>query len=67
MRAMMSTPTTTDALEALRTLTRDEVDQRLAELEAERRALQTIRRSLAARDRIRGRRELAHEEGRTDG
>jgi hypothetical protein len=41
----------TDPLDALRHLTIDEVEQRLADLDAERAALSLIRRSLAARDR----------------
>jgi hypothetical protein len=44
-----------DALAALRQLTLAEVEQRLADLAAERAALSLLRRSLAARDRARRR------------
>jgi hypothetical protein len=48
---MESKPDTTDALTALRHLTLNDVEQRLADLDAERAALSFLRRSLAARDR----------------
>ncbi len=44
-----------DALAALRHLSLAEVEQRLADLDAERAALATLRRSLAARDRVKRR------------
>jgi hypothetical protein len=48
---MEPTPTPLDVLVALRTLTLDEIEQRLVALDAERAALSLLRRSLAARDR----------------
>jgi hypothetical protein len=48
---MSTSPKSIDALATLRTLSREEIERRLAEIEAERRALQTIRRSIVARDR----------------
>jgi hypothetical protein len=49
-----------DALAALRQLTLTEVEQRIADLDAERAALALLRRSLAARDRARRRAGLVH-------
>jgi hypothetical protein len=46
---------TTDPLAALRQLSLAEVEQRLADLDAERAALSLLRRSLAAPDRARRR------------
>jgi hypothetical protein len=44
---------TTDVLASLRQLSLGEVEQRLADLDAERAALALLRRSLAARERAR--------------
>ena len=54
---MKDLPESTDALSALRLLTLAEVEQRLAELDAERAALSLLRRSLVARERARRRSE----------
>jgi hypothetical protein len=42
-------------LKAIQTVTRDEIDQRLVELESEQKALLALRRSVSARDRTRRR------------
>jgi len=47
----------TDTLSVLRHLTLAEVEQRLADVDAERAALSLLRRSLAARERVRRRSE----------
>ncbi len=66
---MKNAPDKTDALTALRQLTLAEVEQRLADLDAERAALTLLRRSLAARERARRRagQRLPAVEGRRDG
>ncbi len=46
-----------DVLASLKRLTLAEVEQRLADLDAERAALSLLRRSLAARDRAKRRRQ----------
>ena len=46
-----------DFLASIQQLTLSEVEQRLAELDAERAALSLLRRSLAARDRAKRRRQ----------
>jgi hypothetical protein len=62
---MQNVPEKTDALATLRQLTLSEVEQRLADLDAERAALSLLRRSLAARDRARRRADsCASGEGR---
>ena len=48
---MDNKPDTADVLAALRQLTLEEVEQRLAELDGERASLALLRRSLAARRR----------------
>jgi hypothetical protein len=48
---MTNEPTTPEVFEALKALTRDEIERRLREVESERKALQALRRSVAARDR----------------
>jgi hypothetical protein len=50
---MVNVPEPPDVLTALRDLSLAQVEQRLAELDAERTALSTLRRSLVARDRAR--------------
>jgi hypothetical protein len=52
---MEHAPDTTDALATLRQFTLAEVEQRLADLDAERAALSLLHRSLAARDRAKRR------------
>ena len=52
---METTIAPTNAVETLQRLTLSEVDARLAELDAERAALSTLRRSLVARDKSRRR------------
>ena len=66
---MKTVPGTTDPLATLRQLSLAEVEQRLAELDAERAALSTLRRSIAARDRAKQRahRTAPTEEGRRNG
>lgn len=51
----MPDKSTADTLTALRHLSLADVEQRLADLDAERAALSLLRRSLAARDRARRR------------
>ncbi len=48
---MQTTPNANDALDALRHLTVEQVEKRLAEIDGERAALSTLRRSLVARER----------------
>jgi hypothetical protein len=48
-------PNKNDALAALRTLTLDQVDERIAELDGERASLALIRRSLVAKRRAQDR------------
>jgi hypothetical protein len=52
---MEHVPEPTDALAAISRLSLAEVEQRLADLDAERAALSLLRRSLAARDRAKRR------------
>ena len=52
---MSTTAPADDRLAALRDLSLSEVEQRIADLDAERAALALIRRSLAARDRAKRR------------
>ena len=54
---MENVPDTTGALTALRNLTLNDVEKRLADLNAERAALSFMRRSLAARDKAKRRSE----------
>lgn len=63
---MHATATTTDLLESLRHLTLEEVEQRLADVEAEREALTVIRRAIAVRERSKQRAKRIAE-GRHDG
>ncbi len=51
----MTRPITGGPFEALQTLTLEQVEQRLLELDAERASLSLIRRSLAAKERTRRR------------
>ena len=55
-----------DPLATLRSLTREQIEQRIAEIEAERAQLIALRRSIAARERARRRRtsrqEVSHAE-----
>ena len=60
----MAAATTPERLEALRHLTLAEVEQRIADIDAERKALEVIRRSIAARDRAKKRALRAVEDGR---
>jgi hypothetical protein len=52
---METKPETTEALTALRHITLAEVEQRIADVDAEKAALSLLRRSLAARERVRRR------------
>jgi hypothetical protein len=52
---MTSLPDTSNALAALRHLTIEEVEHRLAELDGERAALSLLRRSMIARRRVQNR------------
>jgi hypothetical protein len=52
---MKTTTPTADALDALRHLTLEQVEQRLAELEVERAGLSWMRRSLVAKEKARRR------------
>ncbi len=61
---MANVPEPNDALAALRQLPLNEVERRLAELDAERAALSLLRRSLAARDRAKRHTANARTEGR---
>ena len=67
----MATPEpTSDALAALRELTLEQLEQRLAELDGERASLSLLRRSLVARQRAQKRaqgRSVTNTEGRRDG
>jgi hypothetical protein len=66
---MKRLPEATDALAALRQLSLAEVEQRLADLDAERAALSLLQRSLAARERARrrsGQRSLTAEDRRDE-
>ena len=63
---MKSKPETTDALNALRRLTLEEVEARITDINGERASLSLLRRSLAARDRAK-RRFFNKTEGRCDG
>ncbi|HLN26425.1 MAG TPA: hypothetical protein VK395_01630 [Gemmataceae bacterium] len=54
---MANVPEKPDALTTLRQLTLTEIEQRLADIDAERAALSLLRRSLAARERVRRRSE----------
>ncbi len=57
---MRKAPDKSDALATLRHLTLADVEQRLADLDAERAALSLLRRSLAARDRAKRRSRQSH-------
>jgi hypothetical protein len=58
----MDTQTTPiDPLDALRTLTPEQIERRLAEIDGERTALSTLLRSIRARDRARRRHEPRQE------
>ena len=50
MGGMNGSPQKNDLLESLRTLDRETVERRLAEIEAERKALITVRRAIVRRD-----------------
>jgi hypothetical protein len=65
---MSNLPEPSDALAALQHLSLAEVEQRLAEIDAERAALSLLCRSLAARERARRRskRSIAKERGRDE-
>lgn len=52
-----------DLLTSLSQLSLGEIERRLADLDAERAALSLLRRSLAARDRVRRRRQSAEKGG----
>jgi hypothetical protein len=52
---MEATATTPERLDALRHLTLTEVEQRIADLDAERAALAVIRKAVAVRDRAKQR------------
>jgi hypothetical protein len=69
MRFMQYSTEKPDAFATLRQLTLSEVEQRLADLDAERAALSLLRRSLSARDRAKRRsqqRSSVAAEGRND-
>jgi hypothetical protein len=52
---MGATATTPERLEALRHLTLAEVEQRIADIDAEREALAVIRKAIAVRERVKQR------------
>lgn len=54
---MSNTPPSPDPVAALRGLSLPDIDRRIADLEAERAALSTLRRSIIARERARKRAE----------
>lgn len=58
---MANVPDTTNALTALREISLSEVEQRLVDLDSERAALSLLRRSLAARDRVKRRSVLVED------
>jgi hypothetical protein len=55
-----------DLRTAIQQISLAEVEQKLAELDAERAALSTLRRSLVAREKVKRRRQPAAKEGRAD-
>jgi hypothetical protein len=66
---MKNEPTTSDALNALRNLTLEEVEKRLADIDGERASLSLLRRSLVARRLATNRtqqRSLTQKEGHRD-
>ena len=60
---MDDTPPKLDLLESLRTLDRETVEHRLAEIEAERKALITVRRAIVRRDAELNRKSGGHSNG----
>lgn len=58
----ITTAPTFDPFATLRSLTREQIEQRIGEIEAERAQLIALRRSIAARERVRRRRTSRIEE-----